>query len=170
MKEIFLIRHAKSDWDFAGLTDFDRPLSTRGHNDAPKMSQLLSSTLPKFDIIISSTAQRAFSTAQYFAKTLDIDEKEIVKEGLLYLASEDSILKVIQNIDNRNQTACIFGHNSGLSDLAATFLNEYLFAEIPTCGVVKLILHDNDWKNFNTKNVTLEQYWFPKQVLEEYAH
>lgn len=169
MKQIFLIRHAKSEWDFTGLTDFDRPLSTRGHNDAPKMGKLLSSILPKFDIILSSTAQRAFSTAQYFAKALGIDEKAIAREGLLYLASESSILKVIRDIDNSNQNVCIFGHNPGLSDLAASFLNEYLFAEIPTCGVVKLILHDSDWKNFNTKNVTFEKYWFPKDILEEYS-
>ena len=169
MKQIFLVRHAKSDWNFAGLTDYDRPLSERGHHDAPKMSQLLSNISPKVDALISSTAQRAFTTAQYFAKALHIEEQAIVKEPSLYHASESSILKTIQNLDNTYNTVCLFSHNPGISDLVATFLTKYLFAEIPTCGIVKLVLRDNDWKNFNVKNVTLESYWFPKDVLEEYA-
>ena len=169
MKQIFLVRHAKSDWDFVGLTDYDRPLSERGHHDAPKMSQLLSDILTDIDALISSTAQRAFTTAQYFAKALHIEEEAIIKEPSLYHASESSILKIIQNLSNQYDTVCLFGHNPGISDLVATFFTKYLFAEIPTCGVVKLVLSDSDWQNFNTKNVTLESYWFPKDVLEEYA-
>ncbi len=169
MKQIFLVRHAKSEWNFVGLTDYDRPLSERGHHDAPRMSQLLSSISPKVDALISSTAQRAFTTAQYFAKALEIEELAIIKEPSLYHASENSILKTIQNLSNTYDTVCLFGHNPGISDLVAAFLTEYLFSEIPTCGVVKFVLNDNDWKNFNTKNVSLESYWFPKDVLEEYT-
>lgn len=169
MKHLYLIRHAKSEWDFAGITDFDRPLSTRGHHDAPKMAELFKSICPKVDLILSSNAQRAFSTAQYFAKSLKIDETEIVRKNLLYHATENTISATIQKIDNKHNTVCLFGHNPELSDLAATFLREYLFAEIPTCGIVKLTLNDNNWENFNSKNVTLEKYWFPKEILEEYA-
>ncbi len=169
MKHFYLIRHAKSEWDFAGITDFDRPLSTRGHHDAPKMAELFKSICPKVDLILSSTAQRAFSTAQYFVKSLDIEESAIVKKSSLYHATEDTISSTIKKIDNKHNIVCLFGHNPGLSDLAATFLKEYLFAEVPTCGIVKLTLHDNDWANFNSQNVTLEKYWFPKEILDEYA-
>jgi phosphohistidine phosphatase len=169
MKQLFIIRHAKSEWDFAGITDFDRPLSTRGHHDAPKMGEIFSNLFPTIDLILSSSAQRAFSTAQYFAKDLRIDENAIVQKNSLYHANQNTILNIIRTIDNKYDSVCLFGHNPGLSDLVASFLNEYLFAEIPTCGIVRLVLHGNKWANFNTSTVTLEKYWFPKQILEEYA-
>jgi phosphohistidine phosphatase len=168
MKQLFLIRHAKSEWDFAGITDFDRPLSTRGHHDAPKMAQLFSSLFPKIDLILSSSAQRAFSTAQYFAKELHIDVDTIVQKNSLYHASQKTISDYIKKIDDKNSIVCIFGHNPGLSDLVSSFLKEYLFAEVPTCGIVKLTLYGEHWKDFSTNNVTLEKYWFPKEILEEY--
>jgi phosphohistidine phosphatase len=41
MKTLFLIRHAKSDWNDASLSDFDRPLNERGKRDAPVMAHRL---------------------------------------------------------------------------------------------------------------------------------
>ena len=35
MKTVYLVRHAKSSWDNAFTSDFDRPLNQRGRNNAP---------------------------------------------------------------------------------------------------------------------------------------
>ncbi|MEI9909506.1 MAG: histidine phosphatase family protein [Bacteroidota bacterium] len=40
-KTLILIRHAKSDWSTASLSDFDRPLNERGRKDAPEMAKRL---------------------------------------------------------------------------------------------------------------------------------
>src|SRR6184192_1474294 len=63
MKTLFLIRHAKSSWDDTALPDKDRPLSDRGRRDAPKMGKRLAKRDVKPDLILSSPARRALTTA-----------------------------------------------------------------------------------------------------------
>ena len=68
MKSILLLRHAKSSRKDPDLTDHDRPLNKRGKRDAPRMGRLLKKEHLVPDIIISSTAIRARSTAEAVAK------------------------------------------------------------------------------------------------------
>jgi Histidine phosphatase superfamily (branch 1) len=63
MKVLFLIRHAKSSWDNTALPDKDRPLDDRGKRDAPKMGKRLAKRDVKPDLILSSPAMRALTTA-----------------------------------------------------------------------------------------------------------
>ena len=69
MKTLYLIRHAKSEQNFAGLADIDRPLNERGYVDASKMSLMLKEKKLIPNAIISSPAVRAISTALIFART-----------------------------------------------------------------------------------------------------
>ena len=77
MKKLFLVRHAKSSWADPSLADLDRPLNKRGLRDAPFMAKLLKGRGVQPDRILSSPANRAFTTASYFAEALDIPSKEI---------------------------------------------------------------------------------------------
>ena len=72
MKTLFLIRHAKSSWDDTALPDKDRPLDDRGRRDAPKMGKRLAKRDVKPDLILSSPARRALTTAEVIAKKLDL--------------------------------------------------------------------------------------------------
>ena len=80
MKTLFLIRHAKSSWDDTALPDKDRPLANRGRRDAPKMGRRLAKREVKPDLILSSPARRALTTAEIIAKKLDYKRKNIVVE------------------------------------------------------------------------------------------
>src|SRR5437764_13379774 len=84
MKTLFLIRHAKSSWDDPALSDKDRPLSDRGRRDAPKMGKRLAKRDVKPDLILSSPARRALTTAEVIAKELDDKLKDIGVHDLLY--------------------------------------------------------------------------------------
>ncbi len=64
MLQLTLIRHAKSDWGDPNLKDIDRPLNTRGLQDAPLMSDILNEKLAIFDQLISSPAKRAITTSK----------------------------------------------------------------------------------------------------------
>lgn len=66
MRQLILVRHAKSDWGDASLTDHDRPLNARGRQNAPMMAERLAETEPAAPRIISSTALRARTTAAEF--------------------------------------------------------------------------------------------------------
>lgn len=67
MKWLYLLRHAKSSWDNPGLKDHDRPLNGRGKKNVPEMVRRLNRWLVLPDIIYSSSAVRAESTAKVFA-------------------------------------------------------------------------------------------------------
>ena len=75
MKTLFLIRHAKSSWDDTALADKDRPLNDRGKRDAPKMGKRLADRDVNPDLILSSPAMRALTTAEIIAKKLDYSSR-----------------------------------------------------------------------------------------------
>src|SRR4051812_17083099 len=100
MKELLLIRHAKSSWNDPSQNDIDRPLNKRGHKDAPEMAEHLLDKKIKIDAFLSSPAERAISTCIYFAKAYDVRKKEIIKVQDLYNAQVENFYKVIIEVDN----------------------------------------------------------------------
>ena len=62
MKNLFLLRHAKSSWDNAVLADFDRPLSKRGISNAIQLSEYIQKHSISFDLVLSSPSERTQST------------------------------------------------------------------------------------------------------------
>src|SRR5258708_23117047 len=116
MKNLLLLRHAKSNWDDSSLPDFDRPLAARGERDAPRMGKALAKRGPAPEVIISSPAGRAKATveavikAARFAIDAQYDEK-------IYGASSAELLAVIRRIPDEFSSALLVGHNPGFEDL-----------------------------------------------------
>ena len=101
MKKLFLIRHAKSSWEYTALPDKDRPLNDRGKRDAPKMGKRLAKRDVKPDLILSSPARRALTTAEIIAKKLDYKRKNIVVEDRLYSSAVHDLLNVVQKLGDK---------------------------------------------------------------------
>jgi phosphohistidine phosphatase len=163
MKTIFLIRHAKSDWGSLGLRDFDRPLSERGLRDAPLMSAFLAKKGVQPDILISSPANRAQTTAGYFADAFGIPKNLIDLRREIYDAFVEDILQLVQSLDNNLNTICLFGHNPSFTQFANQFTNDYLH-NISTCGIVKIEADVASWTDFDEKRGNIVDKWFPKQL------
>src|SRR5687768_1175410 len=111
MKELILVRHAKSSWKDQDLTDFERPLNKRGKRDAPFMGGLLKKITQSPDLIISSPAARALSTAKIIAKELDFPVDKIKKDIKIYLAEEVELFKIVKKISDKHQRIILVGHN-----------------------------------------------------------
>jgi phosphohistidine phosphatase len=95
MKTLFLIRHAKSSWESTALPDKDRPLNDRGKRDAPKMGKRLAKRDVKPDLILSSPARRALTTAEIIAKKLNYKRRDIVVDDRLYAGAVRDLLNVV---------------------------------------------------------------------------
>lgn len=163
MKQLLIIRHAKSSWDFSNLNDFDRPLNERGHNDAPMMAKRLVQKNIAIDAFVSSTAKRAFTTAYYFANEYKLKEKDIIQVAELYHASSAVFFNVIQHFSNQHNAVAIFSHNPGITD----FVNELTdarIADMPTCGIFAIQIHTNNWEEFETANKEFLFFDYPKAV------
>jgi len=164
MKTVFFIRHAKSSWSDMSLRDFDRPLNKRGKRDAPMMAQKLQEMGVRPDVILSSTANRAFTTATHFAKALGIERADIVEAPSIYEAYSSTVLKIVQNQPKELDTLLVFGHNPAFTSIANSFDGDYI-DNVPTCGVVKVCADVKKWSDFDENSGKLEAFYYPKQFL-----
>ena len=160
MKNLILIRHAKSSWD-APLIDKDRPLSKRGINDAHLMAANVHDYLPDSYVVWSSTAQRAKNTAYIFAANLSIPLETIVFKDDLYTFDEKSLERTIKSCDNQFDNLILFGHNDAITNFVNTFGN-HIVENVPTAGFVSLSFGENAWKEIG-KGKT-EKLLFPRDL------
>lgn len=156
MKELLLVRHAKSDWGNPGLDDFDRPLNERGKKDAPEMARRLSDKKVVIDAIVSSPAKRAAKTAKAFAEEFSIRKKNLVFKPELYLAAPSVFFDVIAGLDKELEHVALFSHNNGITDFANQLTNTRI-DNIPTCGVFAIKVHCDDWAGFRD---AAKEFWF----------
>lgn len=160
-KNLLLIRHAKSGWDDLLLPDFQRPLNERGLKNAPEMARRMikRELIPKQ--IISSPALRALTTSQIFASEFKINQSEIIQEAEIYEAHAQTLLEVVNNLDNSSNFTALFGHNPGLSNLANYLCNNASF-ELPTCGMILLKFPFDAWEMISRDTAELILFDYPK--------
>jgi phosphohistidine phosphatase len=162
MKQLLIIRHAKSDWGDSSIDDFDRPLNKRGHRNASDMAGRLAKISVIPELLISSPALRAISTAQYFANAFGYSEKDIVEEPAIYESSTSTLLKIVNSLPNKYNFAALFGHNPGLTNLAIN-LADFDVYNIPTCGMVLIEFPFDDWKMVSSGTGNVKFYDYPKR-------
>jgi len=114
MKQLILVRHAKSDWGNPALDDIDRPLNERGKKDAPMMAQRLLDKKVKIDAFFSSPAKRAAKTAKIFAEAYQQKKGDITFKEKLYLAEPESIMSVVLADNDKIKTKPFFCQNFGI--------------------------------------------------------
>lgn len=137
MKNLVLIRHAKSSWADPLLEDKERPLKKRGKRDAIAMGRRLFEKGIAPDLIISSPAVRALKTARKIAREINYPKAKIVIDETLYFQGEQAMFNMIAGL--KGDTVFFIGHNPDLTDLANRLTNAQ-FESIPTCGVVSIEL------------------------------
>ncbi|HEY9006650.1 MAG TPA: histidine phosphatase family protein [Ohtaekwangia sp.] len=148
MKTLYIVRHAKSSWANPLQDDYDRPLNERGKNDAPRMGKRLKEKDIHPDLIISSPAKRAYSTAKRIAEVLKYAKEKIKTKKSLYHADEEAILSLIQGLKDKYNSVILFGHNPGLTEFVNSFQDAELDIDnVPTCGVVAFQLNIDSWKD-----------------------
>jgi len=161
MKRLTLIRHAKSDWSSAAVSDFDRPLNGRGKKAAPLMGQRLAAAGAAPDRIISSPAKRARQTAEKIAREIGYPPKKIEYNPAIYEADLETLIDQVHRLDNSHQQVILIGHNPGVSERGQWFTNaapDWL----PTCGLLELELAVKDWSEAVSGCANLLRYDYPK--------
>ena len=129
-KTLLVMRHAKSSWQEAGLSDFERPLNKRGRKAAPLMAETLKSINLVPELIVSSSAERARQTTDILFSQWN-DPVETVLERSLYLAGPRQYLEAIKNHASGERCVMVVGHNPGLEHLIETLTREDEFMPPP---------------------------------------
>jgi len=163
-KTLILIRHAKSDWSENGQKDFDRELNQRGHMDAPRMGGKLKDLGIVPDLIVSSPAARARLTTEYICEQIHYPLDAVDFQEDIYEASVRTLLKVVNELNDKYKTVVIVGHNPGFSYLAENLTHTEI-GNIPTCGIVELQFELDSWALISQNTATLKSFIFPKMFF-----
>jgi len=161
MKTLYLVRHAKSSWKDSSLSDLQRPLNKRGLKSAPEMGQRLKIADITIDLIVSSPANRAFSTAQFLAQAIEYETSHIVQDDRLYFEGISSMLKIIQKTRPNIQSLMLVGHNPDMTSLLNRLCG-YQTVNMPTCAIAT-IQFDQNWSDVVDHRGTLIDYDYPKK-------
>ena len=166
MKTLYLVRHAKSDKNDMDLEDIDRPLNSRGYREAHMMGRSLDENKLLPDLIISSPAIRALTTALIFCRNFKMDPSEISINADLYETSVKQYLQVIKQTPDAINSVMLFAHNPTISDLMSAFIAPPTDT-LPTCAVIGIQFPSDltEWKKIDTAKGKLVLYDFPKNKL-----
>lgn len=166
MKQLVLVRHAKSSWDNPDWTDKNRPINKRGMRDAPYIAEVVAGLIPKPDLIVSSTADRAATTARIFAQALGYDENLIEYDDNIYDKGARYIIKKISLLDNKYGKVFVFGHNPDMTSLYSYFLGDYM-DNIPTTGAFGVEFKIENWKDIENETGKLLFFEYPKKHFKK---
>lgn len=160
MKSLLILRHAKSSWKDESLPDHDRPLNRRGRAAAPEVGELIRQEGLLPDLVISSSAVRARSTAELAAEAGGFDcEIQITRD--LYAADPEAILAVLAGLNDRFDRVLIVGHNPGVEDLVFQLTRQ--IRSMPTAALAWIELDAERWQELGLRTRgKLNNLWTPK--------
>ncbi len=160
-RRLTLLRHAKSSWDNPSLDDFDRPLNPRGQRAAPEMGRRLAARNEFPDLICSSPANRAITTARAVAEMIDYPEHAIREVDGLYHASPVAMMQVVHGTDDGVEHLMLCGHNPGLTSLANA-LSDARIDNLPTAGLFCVEFDEDSWAKVTTGKARFAYFDYPK--------
>lgn len=160
MKNLILIRHAKSSWD-TPLHDFDRPILPRGIEDANRVAIESLRFLPNHYLVFSSAARRARETALIFAKNYSFPIEDIIFDERLYTFDDHKLERIIRSFSNSYDNVILFGHNEAITNFVNKFGNVFI-DNVSTSGFVSLQFDVDDWQAI--RNGKTIKVIFPKNI------
>lgn len=170
-RRLFILRHAKSDWDAEAPDDFERPLARRGLKVAPRMGLWMKAQGLIPDLVLSSPAQRARQTTTAVANALGIAKDRIRYEDRLYLADCGTLMQVLRECPGDAQRILIVGHNPGLDELV-----EYLAGgpvprtekgKLLTTAAVAEFETERSWRGLEGGQAKLKQLVRPSEFKND---
>ena len=164
MKQVLLMRHAKSSWEHADLDDFVRPLANRGLKDAPMMGSFIRKIKYKPAAVFSSPAERAKQTTQLSMEIAKVNEEDIFWKKELYFGGVSDYIKIIQNAPDEHERILLVGHNP-LMENTATLLaggRSEVAIRMPTAALVCLESFAERWESITPGTCQVKWMTIPK--------
>ena len=144
MKELFLVRHGKSSWKEAAVHDKDRPLRIKGVEDAYELAATFKEANCYPELIITSSATRAWQTARIIASGFAYPVNRILVKDQLYACGKQDLFEEVCRTANDIQTIMVVGHDPSLTNFANTFL-KHPIEKIKTAGFLHLKFECDKW-------------------------
>jgi len=160
MKNMTLIRHAKSNWEF-NMKDVARGLTEKGIKNSIKCANLALNEINFDSIIYSSPAKRAIDTAEIFLKTWNLDIKSIKIITELYTFDVNDYEQIVKSFPNSINSLILFGHNSAITDFVNKF-GDIFIENVPTSGLVSITFDTDNWNSLIKGKIN--RVLFPRDI------
>ncbi|NLO71211.1 MAG: hypothetical protein GX102_09830 [Porphyromonadaceae bacterium] len=154
MKTLIILRHGKAELHQFGMSDYDRGLMSRGVKNSVAMGKFIAKKWGIPQLVLSSSAKRAYETAVLAAEGLGINRNEIQVDDNLYLVSERRILRILSELPDEIESCLLVGHNPGLTDLINYF--EVWLDNLPTASAACFTFKEKSWKKITDAKAKLE--------------
>jgi phosphohistidine phosphatase len=173
MKQLILLRHAKSSWDDPDLADFDRPLGERGIRTAPLLGKEMAARRWLPDKAIVSSALRTRDTWRMISAEWPNFRPLVSFSDDIYEAPSEKILKVIRGTEEAIETLLVVGHNPGLEHLGKLLASRdsaekamrRLNRKFPTGALARFTFY-GPWAELDFASATLTHCVKPKDIEE----
>lgn len=159
---LMLLRHGKSDWDAGSRDDFNRPLAPRGVRSAERMGEVLRDLDLVPDLVVSSSATRARSTAELARITGGWDSRLVI-EDRLYGASVMETLSAAADHGADHDRVLLVGHEPTWSMTVQYITGARVAMRTATC--VDMELDAVDWTDLASTSGSLVTLLQPRHFL-----
>lgn len=170
MLTLSLLRHAKSSWKNPALADIDRPLATRGENDAPLMGRAMAEHGIDPELVLCSGARRTRDTLDLLLPELRVEPK-VVYDDALYHASPETMLQMLHAVHPGMDRVMLVGHNPEIQAFALDLVGagpkhfrDRLRAKYPTAGLAVINFAAGLWKSVDVNSGTLNLFLVPRDL------
>ena len=172
MREIYLLRHAKSSWAEPAVDDFDRPLAKRGIKACKKIARYLGDAAIQPDLILCSAARRTRETLELVQEAFKPGTEVAIESGL-YLAGARKLLNRIRKLPDAVGSVMLIGHNPGTQELAMLLTGsgdlatvQAMLAKFPTAGLAVLRTSAERWADLQIETGELIRFVYPKALAD----
>lgn len=170
MRNLYLLRHAKSSWDNPRLDDFERPLSSRGIKACKLMNAHIRKAKVKPDLILCSPAIRTRDTYIRISDAFAWDT-EIRFDPELYVAGSQELLKRLRQVDRKISSVMMIGHNTGIEHLALALTSgteskslARMREKFPTLALASIEIKKGTWADAGPGCGKLKDYVIPRDL------
>jgi phosphohistidine phosphatase len=144
-RRLTLLRHGEAQASDSCPEDFERTLTRRGKSEAREIAVHIAHQRLVPELILVSPAERAWSTAEIIASACDLDPKQLQCARELYLATPETVWRVLTKWDPALRHVMICGHNPGLSQLASRLGPKPQRRDLPPAGLATAVWHHAEW-------------------------
>ena len=166
-KTLYLVRHAKSDWEDPALADRDRPLAARGRKAASTLAGHIERSGISPAVVLCSPARRTMDTLRLISGSFR-DPVEILVEDELYGASMGELLRRLRTVPAPTPSVMLIGHNPAIHELALRLAGtgdslKQLKVKFPT-GAMATLAVPGPWKNLGDQPADLLEFALPREL------
>ena len=169
MRQLHLIRHAKSSWDYPSLVDRQRPLNERGQRASALMGAAMSMRLKDTPALFVSSAVRARHTLKGLVSGWPALERARSTTGdRLYTFDAHDLIAWLSEADDRLDHMAVIGHNPALSALARLLYPQLTRSRLPTAAWLWLSFDNVSWRSVvdSPEKAELVGLYTPKNLAE----